>query len=344
MKRKLLMIAVSLFALLLFSGCSNYEEIEKQLDNITIENKLPKVGDTKYRSMEDIGDVVYNQQIAACEMLADACKKTDSTQFKEYKGSLKRKQEKCNDKRNEIERDIKGRYMENVYNIMEYVTDCPNVNAYVSKTYNNVKTFYDEYNNYRVTDNIDTALTDILIFYYDRTNVLAKSFLEKHEDEVFDAAVAVIEGNAQADDDFRFYINKNNLIIKAINEIYGGVSEEYAEKINEAGNKLAINLINSLESLTERERGNIMDELGLSTPTPSPKPTATPKPSTEPAAEPAATPKPEATPTPKPTATPTPKPTATPTPKPTATPTPKPQNPTNNQEQNIDEELSYDLD
>lgn len=336
MKRKLLIIAVSLVALLLFSGCSDYEAIEKQLDNIKIENKLPKVVDTKYRSMEDAEDAVYNQQIAACEMLADACEKTNSIQFEEYDGNIKRIREKCNDKRTEIERDIMEIYMDNMYSIMEYVTDCPNVDAYVSKTYNNVKTFYDEYNNYLEADNTDTALTDILVYYFDRTNMLAKSFLERHEDEVFEATVAVIEGNAQADDDFRFYINKNNIIIKAINEIYGGVSEMYADRINSAGNKLAVNLLNSLESLTERERGIIMDELGLSTPTPSPKPTATPKPSSAPTDEPS--------PTPRPSSAPTPRPAATPTPRPAVTPTPRPQNQQNNAGQNVDDQLSYDLD
>ncbi|MDO5397733.1 MAG: hypothetical protein Q4G33_07365 [bacterium] len=342
MKRKLLMVTVSLVALLLFAGCSNYEDIEEQLDNIKIENRLPKVGEKKYRSMEDAEDAVYNQQIAACEMLADAYQKTNSTQFEEHEGSVKRIQERCNDKRNEIARDIRERYMNNVYDIMEYVTDCPNVDAYVLKTYGNVETFYDEYNNYQEAENTDIALTDILVFYYDRKNMLAKTFLKKHEADVFDASVAVIEGNAQADDNFRFYINKNNTIIKALNEIYGGVSAEHAEKINAAGNKLAVHLLDSLESLSERERKALMDEMGLSTPTPSPKPTATPKPSDAPTAAPAATPRPTPTPTPRPIATPTPRPNVTAAPKPADEPKPQPQE--DDEQNDTDEELNYDLD
>ena len=118
---------------------------------------------------------------------------------------------------------------------------------------------------------------------------------------MFDASVAVIIGNSQADDDFRFYINKNNTIIKALNEIYGGVSAKYAAEINEAGNKLATNLLNSLTSLSDRERKSLMDELGLNTPSPSPtvKPTGTPAPS--PSEAPSHSPAPaQAVPTPTP--------------------------------------------
>ncbi len=69
----------------------------------------------------------------------------------------------------------------------------------------------------------------------------------------------------------------------------------------------------------------------VSTPPPTPAPTATPVPTPAPTATPAPTPKPTTTPapTPKPTSTPapTPKPTSTPapTPQPTATPAPTPQ-------------------
>lgn len=335
MKRKLFVIAVSLVTLLLFAGCSDYSEIEQQLDDITIENRLPKVKGERYRTMEDAEDAVYDQQIAACEMLFDIGEQTDFRNFEGYDGNRKRIIERCNNKRNEVAADISQRYKSNVYEIMEDVRDCPNVDAYVLKTYSNIETFFDAYNNYMTADNKDIALTNILVYYYDRTNVLAKSFLTRNRDEVFDASAAVITGNAQADDDFRFYINKNNTIIKALNEIYGGVSAKHADEINEAGSKLARNLLDSLSSLSERERKSLMEELGLNTPSPSPSPTPTPKPT--------------ASPSPEPTPTPTPKP--TPTPRPAATPTPKPQTGTsgstgNSSSSSANNEpiLSYDLD
>ncbi len=316
MKRKLLVLAASLAALLLLAGCGDYSAIETQLNEITIENKLPTVSEKKYKTMEDAEEAVYEQQMAACEMLSNICDETYYEQYYEKEGgNRKRVSAICNDKRNEISADVKQRYYKNLYEIMDGVTDCPNVDAYVTKTYNNVLTFYDEYNKYRTADEPDVALTNILVYYYDRTNVLAKSFLVRNKQKVFDAASAVVEGNAQADDNFRFYIGKNNIIIKALNEIYGGVPGEYAKKINSASNELAKNLLDSMESLSDRERAALMAEYGLSTeaPTATPKPTATPSP--EPGETPAATPAPAVTAAPKATPTPTPKVTPTPTPK-----------------------------
>ena len=342
-KRKLLIIAVSLVTLMLFTGCNDYSNIERKLDEIKIENRLPKVGNKRYRTMEEAEDAVYAQQLAACEMLSDVVEQTDSRNFAEYEGNAKRIAEKCNNKRNEISLDIKERYVDNIYQIMDDVKDCPNVDAYVSKTYLNVETFYDEYHKYQTADNTDIALTNILVYYYDRTNVLAKSFLTRNEDDVYDASVAVIEGNVQTEDNFRFYINKNNLIIKALNEIYGGVSADYAERINNAGNKLATHLLNSLESLSDKERKLLMDEMGLLTPSPAPTEKPTPKPSTAPTNAPAAMPEEKPTTAPKPTAAPksTTAPKATATPKPAATQQPKA---TEIPEDQDDEVLSYDLD
>jgi len=329
-KRILLMTAASLTVLLLFTGCKDYSKIDSRLDDVKIENKLPKLGNEMYRTMEDVEDAVYDQQIAACEMLAETNKQTNPQNIDDkYSASNKRVLERCNNKRNEINDDIRKLYSANLYKLMENVKDCPNVDAYVSKTYANVLTFYDEYSNYQNSDNRDKALSDILVYYYDRTNVLAKSFLSRNEKEVFNASVNVIEENARAEDSYRFYINKNNIIIKALNEIYGGVPNEYAERINEAGNVLARNLLNSLESLSDKERTALMDELGLATPSPSPKPTPTPKPAETPA--PNATP--AAAPTPRPAATPTPRAAATPTPRPAATPTQRPSTQTQQQTQ-----------
>ncbi len=317
MRRKLLFIVASLSVLIMLAGCSDYSEIETQLREVEIVNQLPDVPDIDYTTLEEAEDAIYEQQIGACLMLGDTYNQTYYENFTEdTSGSAKRIMEICNKKRQSINADIEQLYKTNVYEILEDVSDCPNLDAYVTKSYNNVLTFYDEYNNYLNADYEEEALTQILTYYFDRTNVLAKSFLTRNADKVFAAAVEMIEENAKAEDDFRFYINKNNTIIKAINEIYGGVSAEYAERIEQSSNTLAKNLINSIDSLTERERGLLMDELGLSTPSPTPKPTATPKPTEDPNATPTPTPSPKPTATPSPT----PKPTATPSPKPTEAP------------------------
>lgn len=301
MRRKLLFIVASLSVLIMLASCGDYSEIETQLREVEIVNQLPDVPNTDFTILEEAEDAVYEQQLGACLMLGDTYDQTYYENFLEgASGSTKRIMEICNKKRQSINSDIEMLYKTNVYQILENVEDCPNLDAYVTKSYNNVLTFYDEYNNYLNADRKEEALTQILTYYYDRTNVLAKSFLKRNEDKVFAAAVEMIEEYAEAEDDFRFYINKNNIIIKAINEIYDGISAEYAERIEQSSNILAKNLINSIDSLTEKERGLLMDELGLSTPSPTPKPTATPSPT------------PKSTATPKPTATPSPKPTNAP--------------------------------
>lgn len=321
MRRKILFIVASLTVLIMLAGCGDYSEIEQRLREIEIENQLPDVPDMDYTTLEEAEDAVYDQQIGACLMLADTYNQTYYENFTEdAPGSIKRIMEICNAKRQSINEDIEELYKNNVYRILEDVRDCPNIDAHVTKTYNNVLTFYDEYNNYLNAERPEEALTEILTYYYDRTNILAKSFLVRNKQEVFDSAVEMIEEYAKAEDDYRFYINKNNIIIKAINEIFGGVSSEYADRIEKSSDILARNLINSMDSLTDRERGQLMDELGLSTPTPSPKPTATPKPTDDPDATPTPSPRPTVTPSPAPKATADPKPTTTPKPKATGAP------------------------
>ena len=195
----------------------------------------------------------------------------------------------------------------------------------MEKAYDNVLTFYDAYNKYMTDDNKDVNLTNILLNYNERRNVLAHSFLARHEKEVFKAAVAVIEGNAAADDEFRFYVNKNNLIINALNDEFGGVPKEYAERITAASTKLAINLVNSLSSLTDKERKELLDDLAVTSPSPSPTitPTPTPRPTLTPA--PVMTPRPVVTrvpSTPRPVATVRPVSTPRP-PEPTEAPQPE---------------------
>ena len=74
-----------------------------------------------------------------------------------------------------------------------------------------------------------------------------------------------------------------------------------------------------VEAVTEAIQ-KVLEEEGLSQPTPTPTPTASPSPTPTATPEETATPAPTETPTPSPTPTPTPSPTETPTPEPTPTP------------------------
>ena len=271
MKKKLLLLSMCSLTLICSSGCSAYSSIRSELDQVTIQNTLPEVPSRKAKSIKDVEDDVYDQQIAVCEMLTDSYEKTYYQNFtSNNKGSSRKISEICNDKRMSINKDIQERFYRNIFDLISDADDCLNPKAYVEKAYDNVLTFYDAYNKYMTDDNKDVNLTNILLNYNERRNVLAHSFLARHEKEVFKAAVAVIEGNAAADDEFRFYVNKNNLIINALNDEFGGVPKEYAERITAASTKLAINLVNSLSSLTDKERKDLLDDLAVTSPSPSP--------------------------------------------------------------------------
>lgn len=315
----------------MLSGCGeNNKNIMTQLNSVTISNILPKVEeDASYAFLEDIEDMVYEQQLSACKMYADTYAKTYYQQFIEDEESeLSRSSGKvantCTEKRKDIFEEIEIAFAINIYRLVRDVKDCTNIDAYVVKTHNDVLDFYDIYNKYLECSSAeeDDVLLDILLEYYERSNILAFKFLKEHNTEIVQAVVKRIENNAAAEENLRICMSQNNMLIKVLNEVYGGVSEEYAEKITELNNSLAKKLLMSMDTLTEKEREEMLEQLNPSTPTPEPTqtpgPTETPKPTNTPA--PLATRIP--TPTPKPA---TPKPTSTPRPIPTSEPTEKPQ-------------------
>lgn len=342
MKKKISICAICCALLVsCLSGCANYDEVTTSLDEVTIQNTLPKVSENaSYRYLEDIDEMVYEQQLNACTMYADAYDKTYYQQFEDGK----RKEEKlaylCTEKRKSIDVDIEIAYAVNVYRLLQDVTDCNNPDAYVVKTHKDVLDFYDIYNEYENGENPQQTLLDILLEYCERSNILALTFLRENDTRVFKAALAKIEDNTNMDQDFRFYINENNSIITALNEVYGGVPSEYSEKIADMNTALAKKYLASLDGITETEREKLLAQLEPASPSPSPSitpsasPMYSPSPRPMPTMPPIATRIPSthapatqapATATPRPTtvpATAVPAPTATPRPAATAVPDP----------------------
>ena len=286
MKRKLLGV-LCVFMMLTLAGCANYGSIESELEQIKIEIKLPKVSEGKFTSLEEANDAIYEQQIAACSLYSESYEKTYYKQFLEDGSKLNADKvaSLCNTYRRKLNEEISTEYYKNIYKIVKNCDDCTNKEAFLEKTNNDVQGFYDAYTKYMDSENPDEELCDILVNYAERRNVFALSFLDRNRNKVYDASVKIIEQNADAEDDFRFYLNKNNNIITALNEVYDGVPQKYAKLISESTTKLSKNLLNSLESLTDRERDALMEQLNLSTPTPSPKPTATVRPTPSPTPE-----------------------------------------------------------
>lgn len=352
MKKKISLCVICCALLVsLLSGCANYDDIAASLDDVTITNTLPRVPENaSYRYLEDIDELVYEQQLNACTMYADSYNETYYQQFEDGERKSDRLAYMCTEKRQSINTEIETAYAVNIYRLLQDVTDCSNPDAYVVKTHNDVLDFYDLYNEYISGDDPQQTLVDILIEYYERSNILAFTFLGENDTRVFQAALAKIEENASAEEDFRFYVNENNTIITALNEVYGGVPAEYADKMSELNTALAEKLLMSLESITDEERLRLLEQLHPASPSPSPSasPSTSPWASEDPTAtlpplatripstaapsattRPTATPRPTAAPTirPIPTAEPEPDPTATPRPSATDAPKPTPYEP-----------------
>lgn len=324
MKRLLLCLSCA-FMLVMISGCADYGYVDDALDKITIEDILPEAEDGGYSSLEEAADAVYEQQLAACKMYAECYEKT---YYQQYLGNGKKlKEDKtahiCSTFRREVNTEI---YDSLKYNINKIIKDCEeeSKSAFPIKVNNDVLGFYDAYSRYLNAESKEDELQNlcgILVNFAQRRNILALSFLERNKSKVYEAAAEIIEGNAETDDEYRYYLNKNNNIVSALNDVYGGVSAKYADRINKATNKLSINLVNSMDTLTDSERSKLMDELNLNSPSPSP--TASPKPSAS--THPTAVPTPKATSTPTPSPAPTPMRTSAPIVQPTTAPVVQPQ-------------------
>ena len=301
MKKKILLCLVccGLMASML-SGCTNYEDITNILGQIRIENELPEVLESNYyESLSDIDELVYEQQIAACEMYIDACRQTnhhdyfEGTENSSTAKSMTNEERKIanlvTQRRHVIYEDINVALAVNLYRLLQNVEDCPNVDAYVTKAQDDVVNFFDMYDAYVYGDDQEGALLNILIEYRVRTNVLAFMFLDKNKEAVCEAAARRIASNSEMTEDLRMYVSNNNDIIKSLNEIYGSVPAKYAEQISSDANFLAKKLVLSMESLSNKEKLDLINQIDP-TPTPTPTPSPTPKPTLSPSATPSADP------------------------------------------------------
>ncbi len=338
MKKKIFsLLLFSLLAVPLLSGCGKYDEVKKSLNEITIQNTLPIVDESdSYKSVDDIEELVYEQQIEACGMFTDTYNKTSFKQFENGKYKKKILEKLCQAKRQEIDLDIATAFDINIYKLLKDTEDCSNMDAYVIRSYNDVADFYDIYDRYENGDDPQSTLVDMILEYSEHSNVLAYKFLDRNDTKVYKAALMRISDNVESDEYYRQKIAENNRIVSALNTIYGGMPEEYSEKIDELNTILAAKLIRSMTDLTPEQRKKYLEELYPSTPSPSPtatvQPTQTPLPTVSATRRPLATaipstPKPTARPTSVPTQRPavstpaaTQRPTATAVPQPTATP------------------------
>lgn len=307
---------------LLASGCTDTTAIQAELSAVELSYELPYVYEENCDRLEEADEAVYEQQLAACEMYYEAYDITRTPDFIEkYENNLS--EEKiaflCNQRRKQLQLDIATALHDNIYLMVKNVEDCDNIPAYMKRVNADAVNFYDYYAKYMYSDNPADALCDILVVFYERTNILAFMFLDENQDEVIDAAMSKIEEHAQATDNLNMYISKNNDLIKALNTVYGGVSEREAGQIARSNAKLARKMLEDDNDLSEDRIDELMYQLGEPTPTPVPTPTPEPTETPEPTATPSPTPRPTPTPTPVPRRTAAPQPTVRVTERPQAT-------------------------
>lgn len=334
--KKIKFLAVCVLMLLLLTACGDKSSLKSSLDSAKLTTELPPVSDRTYNKLADVDEEVFEQQLAACEMYIEAYEITKPSVYtKKYKDEVDedRIEYYCNNRRKELQTEIGTKLSDNVYELIKNVRDCDNMEAYLDRVNLDATLFYDYYSEYLYSDDEDKALCDILKVFYERSNVLAFTFMDEYKDEIIEAAMKTIEDNADADTDLNMYIAMNNELIRALNNVYGGVNERYAERITESNIKLAKKLLETDDSLSDKEIQNLIAQLGQATPQPSEKatekPTETPEVSDKPTMIPiptripTATQKPEATKAPVKTEAPepTPKPTEAPA---TAAPTQDP--------------------
>lgn len=315
---------VCIGAMLILGGCGTKSELKNELDSVTIDIDLPEPDIRSARRLEDVDDAVYEQQLAACELYIESYEMTKTSDYAEkYKDDVKKERVAyyCNERRKELQLDIATSLEDNIYSMVKSVEDCDNISAYIKRVNYDTVNFYDYYSEYINSNDETDALCKILKTFYEKTNVLAFRFMAEHEEEFIKAALERIEANARQNDSLNMYIAENNELTKALNEVYGGVPEDYAVPIREANIKLARKLLESDNELTEDDIDILMQQLGEPTPEPSESPTP------EPTDTPSPTDTPRPTQTPRPTSTPRPTQAPIQRPQPTQRPEPEEERP-----------------
>lgn len=261
--RKIISVFCIVLVIGLLSSCGKYGKVQNEIDEIKVENALPEANAGAV-TLEEIKEAVYAQQLGLCSMYIDAYKQTDSEAFiLKYPDLDKNKLlSLLNDAREDINKDNRQSFEENIAVLLTDVTDCTNMLAYVKKCEDEVIAFYDDYRKFnQASPEQYTVLCDILLKYFELGNSLADMFLQKNQEQFTEAAIAAIEKNAEATKDFRVSVNKNNEIIEVLNSVYGGVNSQGAQRINTANKALVVKLLNSMETLTDSERKSLLDQL-----------------------------------------------------------------------------------
>ncbi|MEE0944947.1 MAG: hypothetical protein UIM24_05820 [Clostridia bacterium] len=245
------------------TSCGKYAKLYETLDGLVVETVFPEAS-SGATTIKQAGTSVYIQQKALCEAMAEAYNLTDIESLRSKHPEINRNKmmAELSTKRQYMNDTSASTFVENMNIILDKVDD-GDKSLYISKCLEEVKGFYKDYDKLVKADADDYKnVSKIFVSYAFSKNELAKKVILEHSDFITEAATRTIEENAEEDSSFRANISKNNEIIKAINEVLGGVSanESYRTRINKANRKLLVKTLGSMRSMSQAERDSILKQ------------------------------------------------------------------------------------
>ena len=245
------------------TSCGKYAKLYETLDGLVVETVFPEAN-SGATTINDAQMSVYVQQKAFCEAMAEAYKLTDIESLRSKHPEINRNKmmAELSTKRQNMNDASAGTFVNNVNTILKNVDDSDKT-SYISKCMEEAKAFYKDYDKLMKADYDDYKnVSKIFVSYAFSRNEFAKKVIVERADFITEAATLTIEENAEEDSSFRANISKNNEIIKAINEVLGGVSvnESYRTRINEANRRLLEKTLDSMSSMSQAERDAILNQ------------------------------------------------------------------------------------
>ncbi len=254
--KKVFFIFVMLVSVFLLTSCGEYDRFCDELDMLSIDLTLPEPR-SGAKSTDDAKKDIYEQQSALSEAYWKAYKITETGDYPQrYIGIEKDKIiSALSNARSRINYDSEVYFAANLKVILQDAQDVPNINAYMTKQIEETREFYRDFIKLRdYTEDDYKEVTAILVKYYESDNEFAKYTLEEKEQFVIECATLQIEENSKVTEGHSASLQKNNEIIIAVNELFGGVKRntDHASRITKA-NKVLVSYVNDLAKYKQEQ-------------------------------------------------------------------------------------------
>ena len=263
MFKKFKAIICVILAVTSLSSCGKYAKLYETLDNMTLETVFPEI-ESSVASISDAKEYTLIQQKALSEAMVEAYKITDIETLREKHPDINRDKmmAELSNKRVLLNNDSIIAFRDNINILLEGVDEQDRI-SYIQKCVKEVEDFYLDYDKITDPDNDNhKVISKIFTTYAFSKNEFAKYIIIENAEKITKAATLTIEENAEEETSLRANITKNNQIIRAINEVFGGVNsdESYKTRINNANRKLLTKTLNSMSGMSQAEKDNILSQ------------------------------------------------------------------------------------